>query len=169
MTTPHRKPYFCDAIGGTEATFPETGPEMAWLIDSMVSTVTTFPLWRLDNDSHEKRPVRLSVIEHRRGTLARLGFACGGADGVITLRPDAETGFVRVTAGIGDAETFLAYMDRPYEEYALYPPGDRTAQDAEGPGRMSKHRWWISLSASAWPVLAPLATNGWFNAEVPDR
>jgi hypothetical protein len=166
---PKRKPYFCDAIGGRECTFPETGPEMSSTLQSLVSTASTFPEWELDNDGEPALPVRLTVLEYVQDRVVHIGFACAGIDGVLSIRPDLETGFVLVKAEVAGVTVLKAYMDRPYEEYGLYPPDDNTAQADEGPGRMSKNRWWVSLSADAWPALRPLTASDLFNARVPDR
>jgi hypothetical protein len=158
MTPPKRKPWFGDSAGTTrEFTFPDTGEEMGWIID------------RLDNDGRPNLDVRLSVLDYEQYTQARIGFSCGGVKGAITARPDPASGFVLVVAEIGGEEAFRAYMDHPWEEFDLFPPGDETPQREEAPGRMSKHLWWVSLSARAWPVLKPLTGNDWFNAQVPDR
>jgi len=170
MTPPQRKPWFCDSTGaGREFTFPETGDEMGWLVDRLVRSARTFPHWRLDNDDKPNPDVWLTVQDHVEYTSARIGFACDGVQGTIALRPDPDTGFVLVVAEIGGVEKFRAYMDHPWEECDLFPPGDTTPQREDAPGHMSKNLWWISLSVVAWPVLAPLTTRNWFNAQVPDR
>ena len=169
MIPPKRKPYFCDAIGGKEFTFPDTGPELSAMLQSLASTARTFPDWHLDNDGKPALPVRLTVLEYVPDRVVQIGFACGGVDGVLSVCPDPETGFALVSAEVAGVTVFEAYMDRPYEEYELYPSKDETAQTDEGPGRMSKKRWWVSLSADAWPVLRVLTASGRFNARVPDR
>lgn len=168
MTPPQRKPYFCDAIAGTEVTFPATGDDMGWTIDRLAATARNFPDWQLDCDDRPQHAVRLQLIEEVQYGLVRIGFACNGIEGSITARPDATSGFVLITVEIAGVERFSAYLDRPYEEYDLFPPGDASAQGSEAPGRMSKHLWWVSLSAKAWPMLQPLTGSDWFNARVPD-
>ncbi|RUT30365.1 hypothetical protein EMQ25_13745 [Arsenicitalea aurantiaca] len=84
-------------------------------------------------------------------------------------RPDP-SGWVRIAVLVAGAEVFVGFMDHPYEEYELWPTNAPLPEKgAEAPGRMSKHLWWLNLSATAWPVLADLAEEGWFSAEVPDR
>ena len=168
MTPPQRKPYFCDAIAGTEVTFPATGDDMGWTIDRLAATARHFPHWQLDCDDRPQHAVTLQLIEEVPYGLVRIGFACNGIEGIITARPDAASGFVLITAEIGGVERLVAYLDRPYEEYDLFPPDDASAQGSEAPGRMSKNLWWVSLSAKAWPVLQPLTGSDWFNARVPD-
>lgn len=168
MSPPQRKPFFCDAIGGTEVTFPHTGDDMGWTVDRLAATARRFPDWHLDCDDRPRHAVALQVLEEEPYRLVRIGFACNGVEGVIAARPDSDSGFVVLTVTVDGRECFRAFLDRPYEEYDLFPPGDQSAQGAEAPGRMSKKLWWVSLSVAAWPVLQPLSGSGWFNARVPE-
>ncbi len=169
MTPPNRKPWFYDSTGaGGEFTFPDTGREMGWLIDRLAHTVGYFPLWRTDNDGTPPRDITLTLEEHVPDKHMRARFTCGHVTGTITAEPDPASGFVSITAEVVGHEPFRAYMDHPWEEFELFPPGDTTAQADEGPGRMSKKLWWVSLSVAAWPMLAPITSGGRFNAIVPD-
>jgi len=105
---------------------------------------------------------------------ARVGFESLGVAGVITLTPH-ESGWVKVVAEIDGRPAFTAFAEQVWEEYELYPdawPDDAraTATDEDAPGRIGKRRSWMSLSAVAWPQLAPLANEaGRMQAGPPDR
>lgn len=170
MIPPNRKPWFFDSTGaGGEFTYPDTGPEMAWLIDRLAVTAKAFPLWRTDNDEVPPQDISVAIEDYQPDTLLRVRFSSGDLSGLILAQPDPASGFVVITAMLDGREVFRAYMDHPWEEFELFPPGDATAPADEAPGRMSKKLWWVSLSVAAWPMLAPLSSGGRFNAIVPDR
>lgn len=161
MNPPGRPPVFCDPVYGRETTAPDTGELVGRLIDSLADDARDWPHWVIEADSG--LPVRLTMPAHEPGRSARIGFAAQGVEGVIEAVPDP-SGWLLATAKIGGAEVFRAYVDRPFEEYALWPAGADAGPDEEEPGRVGKKRWWLGLSAAAWPVLSPLARDGWFNA-----
>jgi hypothetical protein len=68
---------------------------------------------------------------------------------------------LRIEAMRGGASIFRAYLDRPYQEFELWPAG--AAKSDDSPGRMGKRRNWLSLDVEAWPALAPLADGRWLN------
>ena len=166
MNAPDRPPLFCEPVYGWEATAPDTGELMGWLIDNLADDARPWPDWVIEAGC--SLPVRLNLLAHESGRSARIGFAAEGVEGMIEAVPDP-SGWLLATAEIGGAEVFRAYVDRPFEEYDLWPAGANAAPGEEAPGRMSKKRWWVSLSAAAWPALSPLAADGWFNARHAER
>lgn len=69
------------------------------------------------------------------------------------------SGWLSIAAMYCGQEVFRAWLDRPFEEYELWPegatiPGGRTI---DSPGRIGKRRNWINLTAAAWPQLARFA------------
>jgi hypothetical protein len=162
MTAPNRAPWFCDAIAGVERTFPDTGDDVRYLIDDLAWAAERDPHWQID--SHHELRVTLAIIEHIQGQRLVVAATAGGVTATITAEPDP-SGWLKLTA-LCAGITLTAYMDRPYEEYSLLPADSPLPPRAEEPGRMGKRRTWLSLHVSAWPELAPLAPQGWFNVAV---
>lgn len=136
----------------------DTRVELPLLIDYFAHEATHTTDWRLDDDS--KLLVRLAVLD-RQEHRARIAFSAGGREGAIALEADP-SGWLRVEVSMNGAEVFRAFVDRPYEEYELWPPAAEKAN--ESPGHMGKRRNWLSLHADTWPVLRPIANaGGWVN------
>jgi hypothetical protein len=170
MAPPKKQPWFFNSLDGSEVTFPDTGYEMAWLVDTLAGAAKAFPDWVLDRGEKPYLPIRLTVLTRQTGQLSEIGFTAGGVEGVVRAEPDP-SGWVRITAHVAGRQMFEAYMDHPYEQYPMWPPGADPAPDAEEPGNMSKNRWWVSLSLrdGDWPDLLPIAKDGVVNFDVPDR
>ncbi len=169
MTPPKRKPFFDDSTGnGAELTHPHTGAEMRWLLRRLAAAVEMDPRWHTDNEGQVAERVTLSILENAP-ELLRIAFASGTLAGVLTARPHPESGYVELVAERDGEVLFHAFIDHPWEEYGLYPPGDATPEHEEGPGRMGKRLTWVSLSTQAWPQLDPLSYGGRFNLIVDDR
>lgn len=136
----------------------DTGVQLPLLIADFVYEAAHTIDWRLDDDS--KLLVRLTVLE-KQERHARIAFAAGGIEGAIVLEVDL-SGWLRIEASVAGAEVFRAFLDRPYEEYELWPVDAVKAR--ESPGHMGKKRNWLSLHADAWPALRPIANaGGWVN------
>lgn len=148
---PRFAPEFFNSLSGGQETFADGAYGLALDLDSTA---------RCDRDwiieSAGDRPLRLTPIVCSRDG-ARIGFESPGVSGVITLTPHA-SGWVKVVAEIDDRPVFTAFAERVWEEYELYPAGrpERVVEE-DAPGRIGKRRSWITLSAAAWPQLAPLA------------
>ncbi len=169
MTPPRRRPHFFDSAGsGEELTYPDTADEMRWVLSSLAATAEAFPRWHTDNEGHVADKVTLSV-EGYRPDLLRIAFAAPRLTGVITARPHIASGYVELVAESEGQVLFQAYIDHPWEEYELYPPGDTTPEHEEGPGRMGKRMTWLSLSTQAWPQLDPFSDGGRFNLIIDER
>lgn len=147
-------PSFFASTTGKNADPADAAVEIA---EAMASTARRDPDWVIE--SAGERPVRLSVLDAAPGRAA-LGFESLGVSGAVRLAPDP-SGWVLAIVEIDGTERFRAYVDRPYEECELLPPGARVrlpsdAVDADPPGRIGKRRNWVSLDARHWPDLAPL-------------
>jgi hypothetical protein len=152
MSAPARPPHYYGGVFGNEAGGrPEE--ESGWLVDDIASTAKMFPDWIAEDAG---TAIGLRVLEHRPLQRVVVGWQAAAATGTVEARPDA-SGYVLVVARLGEREVFRAYLDRPYEEYEMWPPGAAPERDEEGPGRMGKHRNWVSFRAAAWPILASLA------------
>jgi hypothetical protein len=164
MTAPTRPPWFCDSLAGTEYTYPHTQEEAGWLVDRLASQAKYFPDWQIEVDDTRTIPVKLDVLEtSTHPPLARIRAST--ADGAIEITATVDpSGWALAIATLNGAEVFRAYLDRPYEEYDLFPSGSTAGPKEEEPGRMGKKMAWISLQVAHWPVLAPLSSQGWFNA-----
>ncbi len=145
MTAPTRPPLYADAIAGDDNVPPERA--IPWLIDCLVSAAKWFPDWIAED-------MRVTARLHATGP-GRIGFEADGMRGVIELSAD-ESGWLVAVARVGEAELFRGYIERPYEEYEIWPP-HADAAEGDAPGRIGKRVTWISFAASAWPALAPLA------------
>lgn len=123
--------------------------------------------WRLENG----RAVSLTPLGCSRDG-ARVAFESEGVTGELALAP-GPGGWVRVVATIAGEPVFTAFVEQVWEEYELYPAGFAArpqGKEADAPGRVGKRRTWLTLSAAAWPQLAPLANDGgWLRAEPLDR
>ncbi|MCF8503631.1 MAG: hypothetical protein K9G59_01845 [Caulobacter sp.] len=145
--------YFNSLSGGQET--PTNGAYGLAL--DFDSTARCDPDWIIE--SAADRPLRLTQIDCSRDG-ARVAFQSLDVSGVITLTPHA-SGWVKVAAEIDGRPVFTAFAEQVWEEYELYPAGrPQRVVEEDAPGRIGKRRSWISLSAAAWPQLAPLATEG---------
>lgn len=161
MTAPARPPSFFNALSGLDAPYPDSLREPGYLIDDLAKDAKLWPDWLLDDDS--QRPIRLSVLEHRPEQKLVIGFVIGDLTGTLTATPDA-SGFLHVVVATGGVEFLAGYMERIWEEHEIWPPGAVAAVGEEAPGRLGKHRSWISISARGWPQLAAIANDhGWLN------
>lgn len=153
-TPPLFAPEFCDLLGGGQHTPAEGAYNFALDLDSIARRDAA---WVLESG----RLVRLTPIACA-ATGALVAFESEGVVGEISLAPDAD-GWVKIVATIGGRVVFTAYAEQVWEEYEFYPagfPARPLGVNDDAPGRMGKRRSWISLSAVAWPQLAPLANEG---------
>jgi len=161
MSAPTRPPSFFNMLSGANTPHPAVLHEPGFLLDDLAGDVTLRPYWRLDDAS--QRPITLTLVEHVTGQRAVIGFAVDGGSGTITATPDP-SGYMRIVAEVDGAVILTAYAERIWEEYELWPPGAVAGFDVESPGRMGKHRSWVSMSAAGWPALAAIAnSNGGLN------
>ncbi len=152
MSAPSRPAFYYDGIFGNDAG-GNPAEESGWLVDDFLSVAKSFPDWMVEDLGIE---VRLSVTDHRPLKRVVIAWETATAHGTIQASSDP-SGYVLIIGSLGDKEVFRAYLDRPYEEYELWPPGADPGKEDEGPGRMGKHKNWVSLRVSAWPALAPLS------------
>lgn len=161
MSAPARPPSFFNALSGTDTPYPASLREPGFLLDDLAADVKLWPDWLLDDDS--QRGITLTLIEHVTEQRAVIGFSVDGVSGTITAMPDP-SGYLRIAVAVDGALFLTAYVERIWEEYELWPPGAAASFDVESPGRMGKHRSWVSISAAGWPALAAIANgNGWLN------
>lgn len=154
---PRFAPEFFNGLSGGQESPADGAYGLALDLDS---TARYDPDWVLE--SADARPVRLTPISCSREG-ARIGFESLGVAGVITLTPHG-SGWVKVVAQIDGRAVFTAFAEQVWEEYELYPDGwpdevRATGTHEDAPGRIGKRRNWMSLSAVAWPQLAPLAND----------
>ena len=162
MNAPKRPPLHYDAVGGVALPLERAA---GWLLDSLAGAVTTFPHWLIDESGVA---VTLRLIAHEAEMHAKISWSTGDATGTLSAAPDP-SGWLVVMAETNGAEVFRAYIDRPYEEYELWPADSGAPEGAEAPGRASKRVFWVSLNADAWPSLEPLAGGGgWVNISIDE-
>lgn len=149
MSAPTRAAHYWDH-GTSEAGYPAR-KAAGWLVDGMASLVGYFPDWLWGGVA-----IDLTRISHDAGKSCAIGFAGGTVNGILHFSADP-SGWVLVRAEIGGVEMFRGYMDRPWEQYEIWPPGAAPAKDDEGPGRMGKKQVWVGLDPVVWPSLGPLA------------
>jgi hypothetical protein len=106
-----------------------------------------------------------------KGTVYSAAFTARRAGvevaGRVAFSPDPSH-WVKVEVFLGAFRVFVAYMDRVWEEFELWPSG-ATEKTVESPGRIGKRLDWISLAPSAWPALARLVGHQTFSIELPGR
>lgn len=103
---------------------------------------------------------------HTTPFVARHPASGRALEGRIALTPDPSH-WVKIEVFLGAFRVFVAYLDKPWEEYELWPSGAVEKTD-EAPGRVGKRRNWVNLSTIAWPVLERFAAEGWFTVEQPE-
>jgi len=161
MTAPSRPPSFFDQLAGRDTPQPDALREPGFLLDSLANDATLWPDWLLDDDS--QRRIVLRLVEHVREQRAVIGFSLDKLSGTVTAMPDP-SGYLRIEVEIDGASVLTAYLERIWEEHELWPPDVSANPGDEAPGRLGKHRSWVSISATGWPVLAGVANeNGWLN------
>lgn len=165
MSAPARPPFYYEPLSNGETSM-DPARACGWLVDDLVSTATTFPEWISEDGA---LTIDLTVLEHEKEQRAVIGWRTAPADGTLTLTADP-SGWVKVVGAIGTHEVFTAYMDRPWEQYELWPHGATPAKDAEAPGRMGKKQAWVGLDPDIWPALKPIANaEGWVHLEIDDK
>jgi hypothetical protein len=87
-------------------------------------------------------------------------------DGEVVLSADP-SGWVKVEIYLGHFRVFIAFLDRVWEEFDLWPSG---AADFSGdePGRIGKRKNWVNLSVKAWPQLGRLTGDDYFSINLPE-
>jgi hypothetical protein len=161
MTAPARPPSFFNSLTGRDKDAAGSGRQAGFLIDDLASDARNWPNWLLDDDS--QRRITLSLIEHVTEQRVVIGFVVDRVQGTVTATPDP-TGYLRVVVTFEGADYLTLFVERIWEEYELWPPGAAAEIGEEAPGHLGKHRSWVSISASGWPVLAAIAnTHGWLN------
>lgn len=135
----------------------------AWYAEDFPSRIAGEPRW-LATGGWEIAPVPASSTGHSAPfTARRAGVEVAGR---VVFSPDPSH-WVKVEVFLGAFRVFVAYMDRVWEEFELWPSG-ATEKTVDPPGRIGERLDWINLAPSAWPQLAPFAEEGWFAIEVPD-
>ena len=151
---PKRKPWFFDGATGREFTAPETADEMKAAIDRIGFEAEHFPHWVIDDGPFGGLAITLSLIDRDWGKPTTVLAKTGQGDAWIVAEPDP-SGFVRVSVDWRGVRVFTAFLDRPYEQYELWPPD--AEDEGEAPGYVGKRMSWVGLDVAAWPVLQPLA------------
>lgn len=133
--------------------------------EDFVRAIAHEPRW-IATGGWEILPGQLSA----KGGAHRVAFKATKASGEtvsgdVAFAPDASN-WVRVEVFIGPFRVFLAYFDRVWEEFDLWPSG--STGDGEAPGRVGKRKNWVNLSAAAWPQLRRAGGEDYFAVELPD-
>ena len=166
MTAPERPPSFFDRLTGEDVPEPAARREPGFLLDDLARDAALWPEWLIDDDS--QRVVVLSVVEHVSEQKLVVSFSLGRPLGTVTATPDA-SGYLRIVVDVGGTEFLTAYVERIWEEYELWPPGAKAAMGEESPGRLGKHRSWVSLSTVGWPALSAITDESWLNLRQLER
>lgn len=152
MSAPARQPHYYDMLG-YEQDGLKAGPELAFLIDQVASTATTFPDWISEDLGI---PLRLSLISNERGVRTVLSMRAAGHEATVTFSADP-TGWMLIVGEHAGREAFRAYLDRPYEMFEFWPAGAKPGPDEEGPGKVGKKIFWVGLHSTVWPALSSFA------------
>lgn len=128
-----------------------------WLVDSFAGVPDIYSEWFVDGDTAET-PFQVALLVHEPGRRTVLGIGCGAIAGEVSFAPDP-SGYVLVTGSNGGKELFRAYLDRPYEDFDLWPAGAvfDPKRVVDAPCRIGKRRSWMVLDTRVWPGLAKLA------------
>ena len=159
-----RPPFYYEPLSDGEISM-DPAKAGGWLVDDIAATAEGFREWILEDNG---LAVDLAVIAHEREKRAVIAWRTALGEGTLTASTDP-SGWVKLTAALGDEPVFTAYLDRPWEQYEFWPVGARPTTEEEAPGRMGKKRHWVCLSAVTWPALRPIANpQGWVNIEVDE-
>ncbi|SFZ84182.1 hypothetical protein SAMN02983003_1864 [Devosia enhydra] len=151
---PKRKPWFFDGATGREFTAPNTGDEMKAAIDRIGFEAEHFPDWVIDDGPYGGLAITLSLIDRDWSKPTVLLAKTEHGEARIVAEADP-SGFVRISVDWQGGPVLTAFLDRPYEQYELWPP--HAEGDCEAPGHVGKRLSWVGFDAAAWPVLKPLA------------
>lgn len=124
----------------------------AYALDTIAASLRHDPHWIIE--TAENRPATFSILSHAPGRALAATLDYEGHTFTLHLAPHP-TGWLEITATHNGTKIFEAFLDRPYEEYELWPPAG--LREGEAPGRIGKRRTWVTLQAAAWPHLAPFA------------
>jgi hypothetical protein len=152
VSAPAKAPYYWD-FGTSEEGYPPAygGP---WYIDSMVGDAAVFEDWKIEGDGS---PVVVwPITKYEETGTGKIGFGAKGVQGEIALTMDP-SGWILAVATIAGKEVFRGFIDRPWEQYDIWPVGATPERNEEGPGRIGKKRAWVALSTEAWPQLLSYA------------
>ncbi|MCO5164346.1 MAG: hypothetical protein M9939_24970 [Mesorhizobium sp.] len=139
----------------------------AWYAEDLAQHVAGEPTWRATGGwVIEPGSAGRAGAVHSTPFVARHSASDATVEGRVALTPDPSH-WVKVEVFLGAFRVFVAYLDKPWEEYDLWPSRAVEKTD-EVPGRIGKRRNWANLSAAAWPALAHVADQGWFSVELPD-
>jgi hypothetical protein len=164
---PKTPPHFFDF---TDPDGPQNNPlpEAAWLLDSLMHAAKADPRWLIDDDSG--RFAELAVTEHQPGQGGAIAITSGPVTLSLRLAVDP-SGYVLASVELAGAEIWRGYIDRPYEELDIWPPGAvfPAMRTVEAPGRIGKRLTWLVLDSKPWPALNPIVNDaGFLLARVPD-
>lgn len=151
MTPPRHPPVFSEPIYGMETTGAGIAELAGWLLDNLAADAGFSPDWLAEVGPG--LPFRIRLVDHERARGVTLGFTAGNAEGEIRAGLDP-SGWVRMRVTLGGEEVFLGWLDRPYEEYHLWPDDAAAPPHADPRGRIGKRRNRVSLSAATWPGLS---------------
>lgn len=160
MSAPKTPPHYWDLLTGADESMNPL-EAVRWVLADLATVPARYPRWLLDDDSG--REFTLQVLADGPGDELRLGLSAEGLSVDISCSRDA-SGYVRLVARVAGREVFVGYLDRPFEEYDIWPPGAAFAprRTEEAPGRIGKRMSWIVLDSRAWPEIAPLANSAGF-------
>ena len=159
MTAPSTPPHYFDfTAGGDDSMAFEAGAR--WVLEDFAQLPAREPRWLLDDDTGRRFDLR--GIAAAPGE-ARLALAGEGLSVDLAFSHDP-SGYVLVRGSVAGEEVLLGYIDRPWEEYDIWPAGAvfPARRTADAPGRIGKRLNWIVLDSRAWPALAPLANSAGF-------
>ena len=102
---------------------------------------------------------------HRVAFTASKAASDQSIAGEIVFAPDSSN-WVKVEVFVGPFRVFLAFFDRVWEEFDLWPSG--ASGDGEAPGRVGKRMNRASLSAASWPQRRQVSEEDYFAVELPE-
>lgn len=128
---------------GCEFTYPDSSTEMAGIIIDIAFEAEHWPAWRIEGGPLSRLPITLKVIEHSDGV--RAVFTASTASGVAEIRAKPHSsGWIRIVVDWQGRLVFTAWLDHPYEQYALWPSDRDPSPGDEEPGRMGRKLSWVA-------------------------
>ena len=137
----------------------------AYYASDLAATIAREPLWLADGWQVTPGAVSADAGIHSVAFVAR--HEARSVEGRVSLSSDPSF-WVKVEVHIDGARVFLAYMDRVWEEFELWPSGSTPERSDEPVGHIGKHQNWLSLKVAAWPQLSRLTGEEWFAVGLPE-
>jgi hypothetical protein len=131
----------------------------------LVATIARNPIWLAENWQVTPGALSVDAGVHSVAFVARNKVRT--VEGRVSLSSDPSL-WIKVEVHLQGERVFLAYMDRVWEEFELWPSKAAPLRSDEPVGHIGKRTTWLSLKVTAWPQLARVTGEEWFAIALPE-